>query len=118
MFFMPLSTDFSRAQRLAVEIPKLTFEPINILLEGESKQVKYKSTLPDDSSSSLSFVHTLNPKYQDKYNYLFTINYTNIFGKRYATKFYAGKDGIRIKKIYRVTFFYKLVRLVSSRSLQ
>lgn len=97
------------------KIYTLKFETINFLEAKESKEVKHDTTLSDGSfSSDFSLVHHLNPKYQDEENYLFTINYTNIIGKKYATKFYAGKDGIRTKKIYRVTTLLKFTRLISS----
>jgi hypothetical protein len=46
-------TDFATQQEVQYT---LSFEPINILLKGESKQIQHKSTLPDGSPSSLSFV--------------------------------------------------------------
>ena len=101
------------------KIYTLKFETINLLESKESKEVKHDTIISNgsfsnDFSSAFSLVDHLNPKYQVKGNYLFTINYTNIIGKKYATKFYAGKDGIRIKKIYRVTTLLKFIGLISS----
>ncbi len=95
------------------EVYTLKFEKINFIESKMSKKVMHDTILSGGSSSSnFSLVDHLNPKYQNKHNYLFTINYTNIIGKKYFTKFYAGKDGIRIEKICRATFSLEFMRLV------
>lgn len=97
------------------EIYRLKFEPINLIETKEVVEVKHDTILPDGrDSGDFSLAHHLSPKYQKDNNYLFSISYTNIIGKKYVTKFYAGKDGIRIKQISRITFSTNFMRLVAN----
>ena len=97
------------------EIFILEFEEINLIETNEEIELNYKTTRPDGSiKGDFDLVHHLNPKYQDYYNFLFTIKYTNIIGKKYFTKFYAGKDGIKIKKIGRTTLFNYMLQIIDN----
>lgn len=90
----------------------LAFESIGNI-EAKSRMALGYNSYRNGKITPLNLSDHLNPKYQMKSNYRFTLSYTNPIGLRFVTIFSTGKDGIKVSLIKRERFWHYGIRRIS-----